>query len=196
MKKEEDTGIDEALETPVGGGGPEKEDRRGEAETDAEAPIAPTPDEAAPSETGPEDLRKKCDELLDRLQRTMAEFDNFRKRTAKEKASMYSDGVRDAIEKLLPVIDNFERAMEAAPDQQGSFYTGVEMIYRQLTAALDEIGVEVLPGAGEAFDLNIHHAVAHVDDPAYGENIVIEELQKGYKYKDRVIRHVMVKVAN
>lgn len=196
MKNDEDTSIDETLETPEGAGGPENEGRRGETGTDGEATAAHAPDETTPGEADPEDLRKKCNELLDRLQRTMAEFDNFRKRTAKEKASMYGDGVRDAIEKLLPVIDNFERAMEAAPDRQGSFYTGVEMIYRQLTAALGEIGVEVLPGAGEAFDLNIHHAVAHVDDPAYGENIVIEELQKGYKYKDRVIRHSMVKVAN
>jgi molecular chaperone GrpE len=135
-------------------------------------------------------------EIMEKLQRALAEFDNFRKRTMKEKASMYDDGIRDAVEKLLSVADNFERALLSADDKDGSFYKGVDMIYRQLIAAFEAIGVETLPGEGEPFDPNMHNAVVHVEDEAFGENIVAAVLQKGYKYKDKVIRHAAVKVAN
>jgi molecular chaperone GrpE len=126
----------------------------------------------------------------------MAEFDNFRKRTVKEKASIYDDGVKDTIEKLLPVVDNFERALAAAEDKETSLYKGIEMIFRQLSDIFKRLSVEPVPGAGEPFDPNVHHAVAHIEDENLGENIVAEELQKGYKYKDKVLRPSMVKVAN
>ncbi|MDR1558870.1 MAG: nucleotide exchange factor GrpE [Clostridiales bacterium] len=155
-------------------------------------------EEEAPAgwESVANEKEKQALELLDRLQRTMAEFDNFRKRTIKEKASIYDDGVKDTIEKLLPVVDNFERALAAAEDKENSLYKGIEMTFRQLSEILKRMGVEPVPGAGEPFDPNFHHAVAHTDDESLGENVVAEELQKGYKYKDKVLRPSMVKVAN
>ncbi|MDR1067526.1 MAG: nucleotide exchange factor GrpE [Clostridiales bacterium] len=142
------------------------------------------------------DYKAQNAELLDKLQRSLAEFDNFRKRTIKEKASMYDDGVRDVVEKLLPTADSFERALAAADDKESGFYKGVEMIYRQLISAFDAIGVEAIRCSGEPFDPNAHNAVAHIEDESLGENVVAEELQKGYKYKDKIIRYAAVKVAN
>lgn len=141
---------------------------------------------------------KQCAEYLDRLQRTMAEFDNFRKRTAKEKASMYEDGVRDTILKIVPVVDNLQRALGAS-EQKGEgegLVQGVTMILRQFEDILTGLGVEEIPAVGETFDPNLHYAVSHIEDENYGENEVTEELQKGYLYKEKVIRHSMVKVAN
>lgn len=153
--------------------------------------------EEATEEIAADERQTQYDQLLDKYQRSLAEFDNFRKRTAKEKTSMYDDGVRDTIEKLLPVIDNFERALNASPsDGDDSFYKGIEMILKQMQTVLQTIGVEELPAKGEVFDPNIHNAVAHVDDESYGEKEIIDELQKGYRYKGKVIRHSMVKVAN
>jgi molecular chaperone GrpE len=114
----------------------------------------------------------------------------------KEKASMYDDGVRDTIEKLLPVVDNLERALTAADNKESGLYKGLDMTFRQLSELLTHIGIEPLPGQGAAFDPNMHNAVAHVEDESLGENIIVEELQKGYKYRDRVLRPSMVKVAN
>lgn len=144
-------------------------------------------------------LEAKCNEYLDKYQRSLAEFDNFRKRTSKEKASMYDDGVRDTIEKLLPVVDNLERAMaaqEKSTDAQDAFYKGIKMILKQLQETLKALGVEEIKAVGEVFDPNLHSAIAHEDDEQYGANEVINEMLKGYKYKDKVIRHSMVKVAN
>jgi len=135
-------------------------------------------------------------DLMDRLQRNMAEFDNYRKRTIKEKSVIYDDGVKDAIEKLLPVVDNFERALAAADDKENGLYKGIEMTFRQLSDILKRMGVEAVPGEGEPFNPNVHHAVAHVEDETLGESVVTEVLQKGYKYKDKVLRPGMVKVAN
>ena len=134
-------------------------------------------------------------ELTDKLQRQMAEFENYRKRTEREKASMYDMGTRDTVEKLLPVIDNFERGLAGA-DESDPFAEGMQMIYRQMMTILDGIGVTPIDAAGKEFDPNLHNAVMHVDDDSFGENIVVEELQKGYMYKDHVVRHSMVKVAN
>lgn len=137
----------------------------------------------------------KIEELTDRLQRTMAEFDNFRKRTEKEKASMYVIGAKEIIEKMLPVVDNFERALANA--QEGDvFAEGVQMIYKQLMTAFDEMGVKAIEAVGQQFDPNLHNAVMHVDDPEQEDNVIVEEFQKGYTYKDFVVRHSMVKVAN
>lgn len=139
---------------------------------------------------------KAYQDLFDRYQRSLAEFDNFRKRTLKEKASAYDNGVQDAVEKLLPTLDNFGRALAASEDKEDTFYQGIAMIARQLEGYLTDLGVEAIEGSGATFDHNLHYAVAHVEDPAYGAGEVIEELQKGYIYKGKVIRPSMVRVAN
>lgn len=148
------------------------------------------------NETIEQENDKAYQELLDRYQRSLAEFDNFRKRTLKEKAGAYDSGVQDTVEKLLPIIDNFERALAASEDKEDTFYQGIAMISRQLTGCLADLGVETIGGRGVAFDPNLHYAVAHVEDPEYGANEVIDELQKGYTYKGKVIRPSMVRVAN
>jgi len=134
-------------------------------------------------------------ELTDKLQRTLAEFDNFRKRTAKEKASMFDEGVSDTITKILPVIDNLERAISTL-DRETEAYKGVNMIYKQFEQVLADVGVETIDCVNQTFDPNLHFAVAVVEDENFGEQEVIEELQKGYKYKDKILRHSMVRVAN
>lgn len=141
---------------------------------------------------------KLLDELKDRLQRTMAEFDNFRKRTIKEKAVLYEDGVRSTIEQILPVIDNFERALNTSKEEneKNPFFEGMTMIYRQFKDILSSMGVEDIQAVGEQFNPNLHNAVTHVEDENFGESEIIEEFQKGYIYKDKVIRYSMVKVAN
>lgn len=144
------------------------------------------------------ELEKKAADYLDRYQRTLAEFDNFRKRTSKEKASMYDDGVRDTVQKLIPVVDNFERAVLATSDadKEGSLYKGMEMVLKQFTEILTSMGVEEIKAQGEAFDPNLHNAVMHIEDENLGENVVANVLQKGYICKDKVIRPSMVQVAN
>ncbi|MCC8127800.1 MAG: nucleotide exchange factor GrpE [Clostridiales bacterium] len=141
---------------------------------------------------------EKIEELQERLVRQMAEFDNFRKRTEKEKSSMYEIGARDIIEKLLPVLDNFERGLSAVPEEEkgSSFAEGIEMIYKQLWKMLEDAGVEVIEAEGQPFDPNLHNAVMHIDDDSFGENVISQELQKGYKYRGTVVRHSMVQVAN
>ncbi|MBS4959407.1 MAG: nucleotide exchange factor GrpE [Clostridiales bacterium] len=146
-----------------------------------------------------EKLETQVKELQDKYLRTFAEFDNFRKRTIKEKAGMFDDGVRETVEKIIPVLDNFERAVEAQKDKdevQDAFYKGVNMILKQFTETMSALGVEPIKAVGEKFDPNLHAAVAHEDNEEYGENEVILEMQKGYQYKGKVIRPSMVKVAN
>ncbi len=140
----------------------------------------------------------KIADLEDRLKRQIAEFDNFRKRTEKEKSAMFDMGARHIIEAILPTIDNFERGLKTVPEDKEAkaFYDGMEMIYKQMLKVLSDIGVTAIDCLDKEFDLNLHNAVMHVEDEAYGNNIIIEEFQKGYKYKDTVIRHSMVKVAN
>ena len=137
-------------------------------------------------------------DLTDRLKRSMAEFDNFRKRSEKEKATMFDMGARSVAEKLLPVVDNFERAMLATPSEgEGkAFADGIAMIYNQMTKTLEDLGVKPIDCVGKDFDPNLHNAVMHIEDESLGENVVAEELLKGYMYKDGVLRHSMVKVAN
>ena len=132
------------------------------------------------------------------MQRTMAEFDNFRKRTEKEKAAMYEIGAKDIIEKILPVLDNFERGLTTVPEEEkeNPFVQGMDKIYKQFVKTLEDIGVKPMDAAGKPFDPNFHNAVMHVEDEELGENIVAEELQKGYTYRDSVVRPAMVKVAN
>lgn len=163
--------------------------------------------DAAGQESGEhqEDSLKKKDpkdvqieELQDRLKRQMAEFDNFRKRTEKEKSAMYEVGARDIIEKILPVLDNFERGLAAVPeDEKGSsFAEGVEKIYKQFVKTLEESGVAAIEAVGQQFDPSLHNAVMHVEDDNYGENEISQELQKGYTYRGTVVRYSMVQVAN
>lgn len=138
---------------------------------------------------------QQIEELTDRLKRSMAEFDNFRKRTEKEKSSMYVIGAKEIIENMLPVVDNFERGLVQA--QEGdAFADGMKMIYKQLMTTLEGLGVEAIEAVGKEFDPDFHNAVMHVEDEEAGDNMVVEELQKGYTYKGFVVRHSMVKVAN
>nr|WP_308508207.1 nucleotide exchange factor GrpE [uncultured Stomatobaculum sp.] len=138
--------------------------------------------------------------LNDRLKRTLAEFENFRKRSEREKAQMFDLGAKSVLEKFLPVIDNFERSVAQVPESEDSsikaYAEGMDMIYRQLLKNLKEAGVEAIDAKGKPFDPAYHNAVMHEDNEALGENVVSEELQKGYLYKDSVLRHSMVKVAN
>ena len=141
---------------------------------------------------------EKIEELNDRVRRQMAEFENFRKRSDKEKSVMYEMGARDIIERMLPVMDNFERGLATVPeDAKGTpLAEGMEKIYKQLHKALEEAGVKAIEAVGQEFNPNFHNAVMHTDDESMGENVVAEELQKGYMYKENVVRHSMVKVAN
>lgn len=137
-------------------------------------------------------------ELTDKLKRQLAEFENFRNRTEKEKSQMYTVGARDVIEKILPVVDNFERGLKAIPEEEkeSPVASGMEMIYKQLMTVLTDLGVTPIEAVGQEFDPNLHNAVMHVEKEELGENIVADEFQKGYKYKDAVLRHSMVTVAN
>ncbi len=141
---------------------------------------------------------EKIEELTDRLQRSMAEFDNYRKRTEKEKASMYVIGAKEIVEKILPVVDNFERALASTTEEQKAdpFVEGMDKVYKHLCKTLEDMGVKAIEAVGKEFDPNLHNAVMHVDDEEAGDNIIVEEFQKGYLYKDFVVRYSMVKVAN
>ena len=141
---------------------------------------------------------EKIEELTDKLTRQMAEFDNFRKRTDKEKSHMYEIGAKDIIEKLLPVVDNFERGFEAISEEEKNhpFIEGMDKVYKHLMTTLESVGVKPIEAVGETFNPDFHNAVMHVEDEEYGENTVIEEFQKGYTYRDGVVRYSMVKVAN
>ena len=207
---------DEAADTAETMNEPNQEDKSGE-ETQAESEKEPEKAEESENESDAEPTKngdtktktsffgkkkkekdkfeQQIEELTDRLKRSMAEFDNFRKRTEKEKASMYVIGARDIVEKILPIVDNFERGLAQAPEED-AFADGMKMIYKQLMTALDEMGVKAIETVGKEFDSNLHNAVMHVEDENVGENIIVEEFQKGYTYKDFVVRHSMVKVAN
>ena len=207
---------DEAADTAETMNEPNQEDKSGE-ETQAESEKEPEKAEESENESDAEPTKngdtktktsffgkkkkekdkfeQQIEELTDRLKRSMAEFDNFRKRTEKEKASMYVIGARDIVEKILPIVDNFERGLAQAPEED-AFADGMKMIYKQLMTALDEMGVKAIETVGKEFDPNLHNAVMHVEDENVGENIIVEEFQKCYTYKDFVVRHSMVNVAN
>ena len=192
-----------------------KEVLEGEEASKAATEAEETPEEAAAKAAAmeaeareafsDENLEEKQDkkdiaiaDLTDKLKRSMAEFDNFRKRSEKEKATMFDMGARSIAEKILPIVDNFERAMVAAPKEGDgkAFADGITMIYNQLKKTLEDLGVKPIDCVGQAFDPNFHNAVMHIEDESLGENVVAEELLKGYMYKDSVLRHSMVKVAN
>lgn len=141
---------------------------------------------------------EKIEELTDKVTRQMAEFDNYRKRTEKEKALMFDMGAKSIVEKILPVVDSFERGLSAVAEElkEDSFVQGMDKIYKQMLSTLEEAGVKPIEAVGCEFDPNLHNAVMHVEDENLGENVIAEELQKGYMYHDTVVRHSMVKVAN
>ena len=199
---------------------PEEEtDCAEEADTSAEEDAAEEEDSGEPSEEeseeeGQDEEKKgrklfgkknkkdkkdeKIEELTDRLTRQMAEFDNFRKRTDKEKSQMYEIGAKDIIDKILPVVDNFERGLGAVTEEEkeNPFVQGMDKIYKQFMTTLEGAGVKPIEAVGQEFNPDFHNAVMHEENEEFGENIITEEFQKGYMYRDSVVRHSMVKVAN
>ena len=191
-----------------------KEEPKAEEKEPEEKDTQPETDEAAADEEPEAEEEKKgffkkkekkkdkkdeqIEDLTDRLKRQMAEFENFRKRTDKEKSQMYAMGAKGIIEKILPVIDNFERGLAAVPQDQmeDPFAEGMTKIYKQMMTILEELGVKPIAAVGEEFNPDFHNAVMHIEDDSLGENIIAEELLKGYMYHDSVVRHSMVKVAN
>ena len=169
-----------------------------ETEVDTEETEKPTKEKSKLFKKKKDAKDEKIEELSDKLLRQMAEFDNFRKRTEKEKSAMYEIGAKDIIEKLLPVVDNFERGFTtvAEEDKEDAFVTGMEMVYKQLMTMLEGVGVKPIEAVGQEFNPDLHNAVMHVEDEEVGDNIIVEEFQKGYTYRDSVVRYSMVKVAN
>lgn len=144
-----------------------------------------------------DDSKKKEEDVYARLLRLSAEFDNYKKRTTREKEALYIDATVDTLKEILPIVDNFERALSVKNcDDVAVLKKGLDMVYRQFIETLTQIGVETIDAVGNEFDPNLHNAVIHVEDENYGSNEVVEELQKGYKIKDKIIRHSYVKVAN
>ena len=211
-KKQEDreeVKVDETVETETSEEKDTESTEAGEAaDTKEEAEEKEESAEEAEEEKGNGGFFKKkekkdkkdaqIEELTDKVRRQMAEFENFRKRSEKEKSQMYDMGAKTIVEKILPVIDNFERGLAAVPEdnKEDAFVVGMDKIYRQMLTVLEEAGVKPIEAVGAEFDPNFHNAVMHVEDETLGENVVAEELQKGYMYRDTVVRHSMVKVAN
>ena len=168
----------------------------------SESPAAEETPEAAGAEKAEKDplaaAQEENKELNDRLLRQMAEFENFRKRTEKEKSAMFDMGARTVIEKILPVIDNFERGLDGVPAEakNDTFVDGMDKIYKQLMKELTDLGVKPIEAKGQPFNPDLHNAVMHIDDDTIDENTVVEEFQKGYTFRDSIVRYSMVKVAN
>ncbi len=216
MSEKNEEILEEVLENQTQEAEPDKEEETAEQETaeggeNAEDSGEETSGEAEDTkDTSDEDKKKgffkkkkdkrdeQIEELTDKLKRQMAEFDNFRKRTEKEKSQMYDMGAKTIIEKILPVVDNFERGLAGVSEEEkeNAFVVGMDKVYRQMLTTLEEAGVTPIEAVGAEFDPNFHNAVMHVEDETLGENVVAEELQKGYMYRDTVVRHSMVKVAN
>ena len=179
----------------------EKETVAGETQAQEET-VEETPAKAEKKEKKKSKKKDKKDEkieeLNDRLLRNMAEFENFRNRSEKEKAAKFDMGAKNVVEKVLPIVDNFERGLAAVPEeeQDNAFVKGMEAVYKQFTTVLEEIGVTPIEAVGKEFDPNLHNAVMHDEDETKEANIISEEVQKGYMYKDSVVRHSMVKVVN
>ena len=203
--------LDEAMESSTDENASETKEDENVTSTEEAAETAEAAEtEAADADSEDSDKKKsffkkkkdkkdeQIEELTDKVKRQMAEFDNFRKRTEKEKSQMYDMGAKTIVEKILPVIDNFERGLAAVPEdnKEDAFVVGMDKIYRQMLTVLEEAGVKPIEAVGAEFDPNFHNAVMHVEDETLGENVVAEELQKGYMYRDTVVRHSMVKVAN
>ena len=166
-----------------------------EDKNDAEANPAVEKEDKKKEKKNP--LQEKIDELNDKVLRQMAEFENFRKRTDKEKSQQFDLGQSNVLEKLLPIVDNFERGLAAVPEgeKEGAFADGMNKIYKQLIKQLEDLGVTPIEAVGKEFDPNLHNAVMQVESQEYESGIVAQELQKGYMFHDSVLRHSMVAVA-
>ena len=211
-RPEQNPGKEQAVEGSDGQEDAAKTDQNREPDEEPDKADASDAGEDTPSDSGAgtgkgffgfkgrkeKDQRdQKIEELTDQVRRQMAEFDNFRKRTDREKATMFDMGKRDVIEQILPVVDSFERGLgDMKEESEDPFRQGMQKIYRQLTKALEELGVKPIEAVGKPFDPNFHNAVMHCEDESAGENIIVQEFQKGYMLNDVVIRHSMVKVAN
>ena len=196
---EDETAQTEADSMDEDSAGNDAGDNESEADEDSEEQSSKTEKKKFFSKKNKKDKKdEKIEELTDRLTRQMAEFDNFRKRTEKEKSQMYEIGAKDIIEKILPVVDNFERGLASMSEEERTtpFAEGMEKIYKQFMTTLEGIGVKPIEAVGQEFNPDFHNAVMHVEDEEFGENIIAEEFQKGYMYRDSVVRHSMVKVAN
>lgn len=200
LKSEETENIEEKAETAA-----EAAEKAGEADVAEEAAAAEETEEAAEAEIGEteeepavDEKDKKIAELDDRFRRLFAEFDNFRKRSESEKAGRYAEGEKTILLKVLPLIDNFERALAGVPEEnrEDSFVKGMELIYKSFTDELSASGVKPIEAVGQPFNADYHNAVMHVDDENQPDNTVVEEFQKGYLFGDKVLRYSMVKVAN
>lgn len=192
-KPVEDTSEATAEETTV-----EKEKETASVESDQESGKEERKEKKKKdkSDKKQEALKEKIDELEDRVKRQMAEFDNFRKRTEKEKTAMFETGAKSVIEKILPVVDNFERGLASVPEEEKGtgFAQGMEMIYKQLMTELENMDVKPIPAVGEEFNPDFHNAVMQVESEEYESGVIAQELQKGYTYRDSVVRHSMVAV--
>ncbi|MBQ2041492.1 MAG: nucleotide exchange factor GrpE [Lachnospiraceae bacterium] len=178
---------EETTESPEEAEGEEPEEDAGEQDTaESEKPAKPDKKD------------KQIEELNDKYRRLFAEFDNYRKRTEVEKTGMFGEGEKTVLLKVLPLIDNFERALQNVPEEEkdSAFVDGIEKIYRSFLDLMKGLGVEPIEAVGKEFDANLHNAVMHVEDEEAGENTVVEEFQKGYMFRDKVLRYSMVKVAN
>ena len=197
--EEEPEGAEEASDDPAAQSDDQED---GEAEDQEKEPASGKKKKKKKSarilEAELDKAEAKAADLADRFQRLMAEFENARKRMDKEKGQMFDIGAKSVLEKLLPVVDNFERGLDALSEEekQEPFAQGIEKIYQQLMAVFDDLGVKPMDAAGKEFNPDLHNAVMHVEDEDLPENVVAEEFQKGYMYKDSVLRHSMVKVAN
>ena len=205
-KKSEEAVQEDVMNQDIESDTEEACDSSSECNTDAaqNACEADESDEADDTELNTDDSKKKdpkdavIEELQDRVKRQMAEFDNFRKRTEKEKSTMFEMGASDIIKKLLPIVDNFDRGFKSVTDEEleTPFAKGMDMVHKQLLKMLEDADVKPIEALGGEFNPDYHNAVMHVEDEEAGENIIVEEFQKGYTYKDFVVRHSMVKVAN
>lgn len=173
-----------------------------EAAAKAEEPASGAKEKKEKKKKGPsegeklEALQKEYDQFKEQHLRVLAEYDNFRKRTAAEKAGIYNNAVSDTVAQILPIADNIERALGQENASAEDMRKGVEMIESQIAAVFEKLGVKPIGETGEAFDPNLHNAVAHIDDESLGENVISAVFQKGYLLGDRVVRHAMVQVAN
>jgi len=190
--------LDQNLETGNESTSETGTDNQAETNADNTCESNQSSDELEKIKTQLEEKSKQCEEYFEKLQRTAAEFDNYKKRTAREKEALYFDAKSEVVAAFLPVVDNLERAIEAAKNATNaeSLKEGIELVYRQMQDVLKKLDVEVIEAVGNEFDPNLHNAVSHIEDENYGSNVVVEEFQKGYICKDKVIRYSMVKVAN
>ena len=190
--------MDEAVEEAVDETGAEDAVDETEAEGTSDPGNEEEPEPKAPAGSREKALSEKVAALEDKVKRQMAEFDNFRKRTSKEKEQMFSMGEKSVIEKMLPVVDNFERGLAAVPENEkdSAIVSGMEMVYKQLIKQLEDLGVKPIEAVGKEFDPNFHNAVMQVESDKFETGVVAQEFQKGYTYHDMVIRHSMVGVVS